>query len=85
MAPGLKLERLKHLEEMQTVLAENVSKWTQKWEHQGWQKGLIKGREEGREEVFQKAALASAKRGLSVAEIASDLGLDEAEVRRMLG
>ena len=81
MAPGLKLDQLNYLEELQTMLAENVIMWTKKWEHQGWQKGLIKGREE----VFQKAALASAKRGLSVAEIASDLGLDEAEVRRMLG
>ena len=85
MAPGLKLDQLNYLEELQTMLAENVIMWTQKWEHQGWQKGLVKGREEGREEVFQKAALASAKRGISVAEIAIDLGLDEAEVRRILG
>ena len=81
MAPGLKLDQLNYLEELQTMLAENVIMWTQKWKQEGLQEGLLKGREE----VFQRAALASAKRGLSVAEIASDLGLDEAEVRRILG
>ena len=73
MAPGLKLDQLNYLEELQTMLAENVIMWTQKWKQEGLQEGL------------KRAALASAKRGLSVAEIASDLGLDEAEVRRMLG
>ena len=72
MAPELKLDQLNYLEELQTMLAENVIMWTQKWKQEGLQEGL------------KRAALASAKRGLSVAEIASDLGLDEAEVRRML-
>ena len=72
IAPGIKLDQLNYLEELQTMLAENAIKWTQKWKQEGLQEGL------------KRAALASAKRGLSVAEIASDLGLDEAEVRRML-
>ena len=77
MPPELKLDQLNYLEELQTMLAENVIQWTQKWKQEGLQ--------EGRQEVYQKAALASAKRGLSVAQIASDLGLEEAEVRRILG
>ena len=88
IAPGLKLDQLNHLEELQTMLAETAIQWTQKWKHEGWQEGLQEGRQEGRQEGLQeglqKAAIASARRGLSVAEIASDLGLDEAKVRQML-
>ena len=73
MAPGLKLDQLNYLEELQTMLAENVIMWTQKW------------KQEGRQEVYQKAAMAMYENGFSVSKIASDLGLDEAEVRRMLG
>ena len=73
IAPGLKLDQLNYLEELQTMLAENVIMWTQKW------------KQEGRQEVYQKAAMAMYENGFSVSKIASDLGLDEAEVRRMLG
>ena len=73
MAPGLKLDQLNYLEELQTMLAENVIMWTQKWKQEGLQEGL------------QKAATAMSEHGFSVSKIAVALELDEAEVRRMLG
>ena len=77
IAPGLKLDQLNYLEELQTMLAENAIKWTQKWKHEGWQEGMQEG--------LQKAAMAMFENGFSVSKIASALELDEAEVRRMLG
>ena len=66
------------------MLAERAIQWPQEWREEGLQQGLAQGREEGREEVLQKAALALARRNVSVAEIATELEISHAVVERML-
>ena len=73
--------KIKELQEVYTVLAERVTQWTQNWHEQGRQEGLQEGLQLG----DQKAAIALAERGFSIAEIAKALKLEEFEVRRMLG
>ena len=97
MAPNKEFAQLNELQEVQTMLAETVTQWTQNWKHEGWQKGLREGRKEGLQEGIhrgkheglqeglQKAATAMFEHGLSVSKIANALKLDEAEIRRMLG
>ena len=81
VAPATDLPTLSELQEVKTMLAETVTRWTQDWKEEGRQEGLQEGRQEG----LQKAAIALAQRGLSVAEIAQALELTESEVGSMLG
>ena len=78
------------------MLAETVTRWTQQWleegrqkglqegEHRGLRKGEQRGLRKGEQKGLQKAAIAMEKRGFAIAEIAQDLDLSEAEVRRIL-
>ena len=74
------------------MLAENAAQWTRQWLEEGRQAGLQEGKQAGLQEGkqvglqegLQKAAIAFAQRGTSVAEIAQALDLEQSEVRRML-
>ena len=93
VAPATDLPTLSELQEVKTMLAETVTRWTEDWKEEGRQEGLqegaLKGRQEGLQEGqllgLQKAAIVLAQRGLSVAEIAQALELTESEVGSMLG
>jgi hypothetical protein len=56
--PGLSLPEARSLEEVDTMLAERVMKWTREWKEEGrqegLQKGLQKGLRKGRQEGLQK-------------------------------
>ncbi len=48
--PGVNFENLNELQEVKSMLAEQVVEWTKQWEQQGIEKGFNKGRQEGRQE-----------------------------------
>lgn len=48
--PGIGLGSINDLQEVQSMLAERVTEWTQEWQRQGMEKGLRQGRQEGRQE-----------------------------------
>ncbi|MBP1151276.1 Rpn family recombination-promoting nuclease/putative transposase [Methylocaldum sp. RMAD-M] len=48
--PGVELGRINDLQEVQSMLAERVTEWTEEWKRQGMEKGLQQGRQEGRQE-----------------------------------
>jgi len=48
--PGVRLEAVLELSEVQNMLAERVMEWTREWEQQGLEKGRKEGRKEGRQE-----------------------------------
>ena len=54
MAPNKEFAQLNELQEVQTMLAETVTQWTQNWKHEGWQKGLREGRKEGLQKGLQE-------------------------------
>ena len=100
VAPKEHFPKFRQLQEVQTMLAETVTRWTEQWLEEGRQEGLQegeqrglqrglqegerKGLQEGEQKGLQKAVVAMAKRGFAIAEIAQDLELSEVEVRRML-
>lgn len=45
--PEFPLAEARSLEEVQTMLAENVKQWTREWKREGMEEGLEKGRTEG--------------------------------------
>ncbi|MGZ8217204.1 DUF4351 domain-containing protein [Methylomagnum sp.] len=45
--PGVEITNFHDLQEVQSMLAEQVVEWTQTWEQQGIEKGLARGRHEG--------------------------------------
>ena len=63
MAPNKEFAQLNELQEVQTMLAETVTQWTQNWKHEGWQKGLREGRKEGLQEGLQKGLQEGLHRG----------------------
>jgi hypothetical protein len=42
-APGVKLGSINDLQEVQSMLAERITEWTEQWEKQGLEKGVLKG------------------------------------------
>ena len=84
VAPDEDFPEFRQLHEVRTMLAERVIQWTQEWLEEGRQVGLQEGVQIGREEGLQKAALALARRNLSVADIAAELEVSHAAVERML-
>ena len=92
VAPKEHFPKFRQLQEVQTMLAETVTRWTEQWleegrqegERKGLQEGERKGLQEGEQKGLQKAVVAMAKRGFAIAEIAQDLELSEVEVRSML-
>ena len=55
-APDTDFTEFNDLNEVNTMLAETVKRWTQDWEQQGIVKGMEKGRQEGRQEGRQQEA-----------------------------
>jgi len=45
--PGVELGSINDLQEVQSMLAERVTEWTEEWKRQGMEKGLQQGRLEG--------------------------------------
>jgi len=48
--PGVEFGSINDLQEVQSMLAERVTEWTEEWKRQGMEKGLQQGRLEGRQE-----------------------------------
>ena len=48
--PGVELGSINDLQEVQSMLAERVTEWTEEWKRQGRQEGRLEGRQEGRQE-----------------------------------
>jgi predicted transposase YdaD len=48
--PELPLAEARSLEEVHTMLADNVKQWTREWKREGMQKGMQKGLKKGRQE-----------------------------------
>jgi predicted transposase YdaD len=66
--PGLSLPEARSLEEVNTMLAERVMKWTREWKEEGrqegLQKGLQKGLRKGRQEGLQKGVEKGVQQGV---------------------
>jgi hypothetical protein len=45
--PGVELGSINDLQEVQSMLAERVTEWTEEWKRQGRQEGRLEGRQEG--------------------------------------
>lgn len=45
--PGVELGTINDLQEVQSMLAQRVTEWTEEWQRQGMEKGLEQGRQEG--------------------------------------
>ena len=84
MVPEEPFLEVQKLEELESMLAENVTKWSERLKQKGMQEGRQEGHREGLYEGLQKGASALLQCGMSAAEIAAALKLNEAEVRKLL-
>lgn len=41
--PGVEFDSINDLQEVQSMLAERVTEWTEQWERQGIEKGIVEG------------------------------------------
>ena len=76
--PGLSLSEARSLEEVDTMLAERVMKWTREWKEEGRQEGLQKGLQKGRREG------AHALQDILLSEMAERFGPLPGEIRRRI-
>jgi predicted transposase YdaD len=49
--PGVEIPKLADLQEVKSMLAENVTEWTRQWKREGFEEGLEKGLEKGLEQL----------------------------------
>lgn len=48
--PGVEIEEINNLQEMNAMLAERVKTWTEEWKREGWREGKREGKREGERE-----------------------------------
>jgi hypothetical protein len=48
--PGVRLDQVQDLQEVESMLAERVMEWTEQWKREGWREGLDEGRKKGLDE-----------------------------------
>ena len=62
--PGVELDEINDLHEVQSMLAERVKNWTQEWKEQGLAEGRQEGREKGLQEGLQEGRQEGRQEGL---------------------
>jgi hypothetical protein len=63
--PGVKLNAIADLKELENMLAKRVKEWTREWERQGLEKGMQKGMEQGLQQGLQQGEAAVLVRQLT--------------------
>jgi len=62
--PGVTLNAIADLKELENMLAERVKEWTREWERQGLEKGMQKGIEQGLQQGLQRGLQQGMQQGM---------------------
>ena len=73
--PGIELEEITCLQELNTMLAKRIDEWTTQWQTEGWSKGQAEGRAEGQQEAQLEIARKLRQAGIALDLIVNATGL----------